>query len=651
MDQQDQMKIEKISACTLDCQDTCSTLVTVHPENDRVSITGNPDHPFTKGFICAKGKKVHQRRTSPRRITTPLIRRNHEFHPAGWDEALDLVAKKITALGSQPSSMLHVRHYGYRGALADGSRFLFNTLGASTTRGALCDDAGCTAYMADFGGLEMNDPMDLVNARHIVNWGKDLSRSAIHLAHIIDQAKKNGCRVTTISPGGDTNAPCSDVFIRIRPGRDRFLAAAVIKEILDQDLAHGPALDRAVNLEGFKNLLNEHSRESLLCAADCTTKDLGHLVSVFTAPCTALLMGWGIQRYRFGGETVRFLNALSFLSGQVGKSGGGTYYNISSGRNLNNQWVEKAGKPARTLLLPRIGQEILSADPPILFLLADGSNFVNQAPDADTTIRAMKTIPFKVVIDSFMTDTAALADVILPCALDYEREEIVGSCLHNWVNYARPVFPPWKDTRCDFDIMSALAQRLGIAFPRREMLLEEALDTPPMKHLSHPLKELKEKGFVKAVHPPIAWEGLIFAHKDKKYRLPTALTHEPAPPQNFPMHLLTLVSKKAIHSQLSEKEFTAQENTPQLLEVWINPDSSHLTRIDLNLPVHLVTPLGSMPVQIKWLKDLHPLALVIRRGGWLKHNRCVNRLIEPAITDMGETAAYYSQYARLDNGA
>ena len=676
--------MEKISACTLDCQDTCSTIVTVHPEDNHVSITGNPDHPFTKGFICSKGKNAHQRRTSPRRITTPLIRRGDGFRPGTWDEALNLIAEKITALGNQPASMLHVRHYGYRGALADGSKYLFNALGASTTRGALCDDAGCTAYMADFGALKMNDPMDLLNARHIINWGKDLSRSSIHLAHIVHQARKRGCRLTTISPGGDKNSACSDYIIRIRPGRDRFLAAAVIKAILDRGLAHRPALSRATGLDGFLKGLAHHTQEDLLNACDGSVKDLEHLVSIFTqekksteqqvektekptveTPIgyaknksslperdpVALIMGWGIQRYLFGGETVRYLNALSFLSGHVGRSGGGTYYNIPSSRNINTDWVTRAGKPSRSLVLPRIGKEILTADPPIRFLLADGSNFVNQAPDADTTIKAMKQIDFKVVIDAFMTDTAALADVILPCALDYEREEIVGSCLHNWVNYARPVFPPWGEARCDFDIMSDLAGRLGISFPEREQVLNKALDTPPMKKLADPLEEIKNKGFVKASHPDIAWPDLVFDHGDGKYRLPGPLSPEPLPPRGFPMHLLTLVNGNAMHSQVPEKQFLALESTPTPIEVWINPEAPHLAQIDLAFPVHLVTPLGSILVQVKMLKNLHPMALIIRRGGWLKHNRCVNRIIEPAITDMGETAAYYSQYARLENGA
>jgi len=676
--------MEKISACTLDCQDSCSTVVTVDPETERIRITGNPDHPFTRGFICKKGKNTYRRNTSDQRITTPLIRHKDKFLPTDWDTALDLVAEKLKALSREPASILHVRGYGYRGFFADAGNYLFNALGASSTRGALCDGAGCTAYMADFGGLEMNDPQDLLNADHIINWGKDLSRSSVHLAQLINQAKKKGCRITTISPGGDGNDALSDKMICIRPGRDRFLAAGVIKEILERDLAHGPALTQAVGMAPFMEILARHSQAELLAACDCSREDLSHLVHVFTKDkvtgpkreaalkrpenpppphqtsqrpfveenfpqrqAVALIMGWGIQRYRFGGETVRYLNALSVLSGHVGRSGGGTYYNISSGRHLNSAWVKRMGKPARTLLLPCIGQELLTAQPPVKFLLSDGTNFINQAPDSLTTISAMEQIPFKVVIDAFLNDTAARADVILPCALDHEREEIAGSCLHNFVNRSLPVFPPAGKALSDFEIMSRLALRMGVPFPDKASLLKEALDTPYIKDPLAALEEIKTKGFIKVSHPKIAWQDLVFAHADGKYRLPTTLNPEPPSPQGFPMHLLSLVNGNYIHSQIPESDQTLPQN--KLLCVWINDASFHLNDIDLTKQVFLATSLGRLPVQVKTNSQLHPGTLIIRRGGWLKYGRCVNALIEPVITDMGETAAYYSQYARLEN--
>ena len=637
-----------ISACTLDCPDTCSVVIKTDGEG-KVSIAGNPDHPFTRGVICAKGKRAFQRISSSSRITTPLIKKSGVFHQASWDAALDLVAGKLKDLYHEPASILHVRNYGYRGVFSEGSNYLFNMLGAASTRGSLCDDAGGAAFTADFGALEINSPMELFNSSHIVNWGKDFSRSSIHLAAIVKKARKNGCTITTISPGGDGNRPYSDHMIGIRPGTDRFLAASVIKALMEQELVSMEAMARAFNMDHFMGVMKNHSMESLLAACDCTRADLEWLLKIYgdaSSGAVASIMGWGLQRYLFGGENIRYINALAFLSGQLGIPGGGTYYNIPSRRNINTGWACRPGKPCRSLLLPKIGRELLESDPPVKFLFADGSNFVSQAPDSMTTQRAVEKIDFKVVVDAFMTDTAALADVVLPCALDHERDEIVGSCLHTYVNHSSAIFPPVGEARCDFEIMADLAARLNLPFPTRENIMAESLNFHLISgredHESK-LKKLTGTGFLKTIHPEVAWKDLKFAHEDGLYRLPEKLTREMPSPRGFPLHLLSLVNRDFLHSQIPEER---QQGLPR---VWINSESPVMTRIDLTKPIFLSTSLGRMPVELLFSDDLHPLSLIIRRGGWIKHGRCVNPLVEPMISDMGETAAYYSQYARLEN--
>jgi hypothetical protein len=135
----------------------------------------------------------------------------------------------------------------------------------------------------------------------------------------------------------------------------------------------------------------------------------------------------------------------------------------------------------------------------------------------------------------------------------------------------------------------------------------------------------------------------VFAHGDGNYSLPETLSAEAPPPDGFPLHLLSLVNRDFLHSQIPEEK---QQGLPN---VWINPDSPVMAELDRSAPIFLATSLGRMPVKLCFLDDLHPFSLIIRRGGWMKHGRCVTPLIEPRISDMGETAAYYSQYARLEN--
>ncbi len=631
-----------VSACSLDCPDGCSVLVEPRPDGS-VAISGNPAHPFTRGFICPKGRRAYERITSKDRVTTPLLRKNGTFHPVDWDTALDLVADRITPLLANPASILHIRSYGYRGTLAEASRFLFRSLHTAGTRGGLCNAAGTAATLADFGDLDQNDLTDLANAAYIVNWGRDLASSSIHTERLVQQARKLGRTVVAISPCGSKDSLQADTVIRIRPGTDRFLAAAVIRKLLLRGYTLPSAMRHAANWEEFQELIAQQDERALLRDCDCSVHDVNLLAGIYANPAqepVASLVGWGMQRHAFGGENVRFVNALAYLSGQVGRSGGGVYFGNSWSRHLNDGWASTAGTYSSRLLLPTIGQEILNATPKIALLWADGSNFLNQAPDAATTIRAMESVDFSVVVDAFMTDTARHANLILPCALDHEREDILGASQHCGVQYAAEVFPPMGEARHDFDIISAVATRLGVSMPDRETILRETLHTPS---LSTTLEELRHTGFAVAEHPAVAWSDGHFAHPDGRYRLPEALHTDPPAPQGYPLHLLTLAHRKYLQSQIPESEH------PTMPTVLVHPGHPLLGTLDTQKPIYLATPLGRMPVSVDVSLNQHPRCATLQRGGWIRLVSSANPLIAPHLTDMGEAAAYYSQYARLEN--
>ncbi|MBW1842042.1 MAG: molybdopterin-dependent oxidoreductase, partial [Deltaproteobacteria bacterium] len=223
--------MEIITACTLDCPDCCSLLVRVEDSGD-IRIKGNPKHPVTAGFTCAKIKRLKHRLRSSHRITTPLLKEGRNWKPIDWETALQRCAEEIQQCRGEPERILHIRGDGDKGVLSWINDLFFARLGSSQVAGCLCDATGITACITDFGSLETNDVLDLARARWIVNWGKDLSRSSIHVAALVRKARREGAEVITISPGGDGNRDFSDRMIRIRPGTDRFLAAAVIKRLL-----------------------------------------------------------------------------------------------------------------------------------------------------------------------------------------------------------------------------------------------------------------------------------------------------------------------------------------------------------------------------------------------------------------------------------
>jgi anaerobic selenocysteine-containing dehydrogenase len=636
--------MEIVSACTLDCPDGCSLLVEILADGT-LRIKGNPNHPVTAGFTCAKIRRFPQRLRSKHRITSPLLRQGKNWKSIGWEEALQLCAEKVQLYRSEPESILHLQGEGDKGVVSKASKLFFAKLGASQTAGSLCDVAGIAACIADFGSLETNDVLDLAKASTIINWGKDLSRSSNHLAALVRKARKKGARVLTVSPGGDGNLSYSDKMIVIRPGTDRFLAMAVVHLLLQRGKISSQIIEGTRNWTEFRKLVTARAVSELANWCHVAEEAVEELFQCYVRPePVATLLGWGLQRYKYGGETVRFINALAMLSGHIGRSGGGSYFNISSSRDFNLDWTKPAeGVTRRTLLEPRIGRGILAAkDPPIRLLWVNGFNVLNQAPDSRATARAFETIDFKVVVDAFMTDTAARADLVLPCQLMFEKEDIVGSFLHNYVNYVRPVLEPPEGARSDLSILTEAGKRLSppILIPGAWECMKASLDSP---YLGISLAELRQLGFIRAKRPEIAYTGLNFDHPDGKYHLPTEIHQEISPPDEFPLRLLSLVRRNFLHSQILPEE---HEEVPF---VWISERCRGVEGLDLDKDVYLVSPLGRLKVRIKYLRGLHPEVVIYRRGDWMSLGGGANQIIAAELTDMGGGAAYYSQFVRLEN--
>jgi anaerobic selenocysteine-containing dehydrogenase len=294
-------------------------------------------------------------------------------------------------------------------------------------------------------------------------------------------------------------------------------------------------------------------------------------------------------------------------------------------------------------LRPTIARDILTADnPPVRMIWVTSSNIVNQAPDSRAIAQAFQKVEFKVVVEAFMTDTAERADLILPAALSLEREDLVGAAGHDYINYAAQVFTPPGEAKSDHQILTALGQRLDppLAVPSTEEIFRTSLQSP---YLDVTLEELRAKGFVRALRPEIAFEGLRFAHPDGKHCFPERLHPEPAPPREYPLRLLSLIRRRFMHSQI----FPQDQSLPSLVR--LSPDSPAWAGIDLSRQVYLASPLGRMPVRPEKMEGLHPGVVLYRRGDWMKLGGGVNRIISPEMTDLGQGAAFYSQHVRIEN--
>ncbi|GAB7080999.1 molybdopterin-dependent oxidoreductase [Megalodesulfovibrio paquesii] len=638
------------TACLSHCHDGCA-LLAERADDGRVTLRGDPDHPFTAGFCCAKMKDYVQHTLHrPDRITTPLLKEGGRFRPADWDEALDLIAGKLQTLRQTPERILHHIDYATFGVLHRASEYVFGRLGAAGLAGGSCVRAMGAAIGKDFGTHREPHWSAPLKAGRIVLWGRNLAAQTPHAGRIVQQARKQGTPVLAIHPGDGGYAAFADQAIRVRPGSDRFLAAAVLKILKDDGRINQDALARSTGAEGLLALLDGQSLESLAAACDVPSESI-HLLADWmasgTAGATHVMLGRGLQRYALGGENVRWINALALLSGQVGRVGGGISFVGGDKGHLSYSWTKPpqapAGAPRRRMLpFASLGQALQAAEPPVDFVWTEGWNPLATAPDAARIGQALQA-RFHVAVEPFMTDTAACATVILPPTLLFESEDLARAAGHDFVMHGRPLPADWHrppaGVRSNFQIQAQLAARLGIDFPDAEQVMTEALHTATP---AGSLDQLRARGWLQAQPQPEPWAEGPFATRNGRFHLVQTLTPEPSPAPGYPLRLLTFVERGVLLSRRTPEQMA------DLPVARMAPDSPWAARLDCSRPARLATPLGAMPVRLALKPGLHPETVLVPRGGWLSRGWGVNALIEPHEADLGGQAAYYAQWCRLE---
>jgi anaerobic selenocysteine-containing dehydrogenase len=625
----------RMGACTLDCPDACSFKVGLSGGRI-VRLKGNPAHPVTRGFICPRPRVVMKMSSGEDRLLYPSLKVKGGRRRISWDEALDIILEKMAPIRTGEKKALAILGIGSTGVNRHAVKHFFRKLGFLECHGSLCDQAGIEAFQEDTGSLEMNDPRELLNAGGIVLWGKMPSASSPHMAALVRQAVKQGAQLAVISPQRIPMAGRAVLDIRIRPGGDIHLATLVSRFLLEEGLHSGEAERRSDNFEDYRRMVFRHPPEKLAAAADVEISQAARLAGFLVGhrPVSALV-GQGLQRYRHGLETVRSINAAIFLSGNMGRKGAGSYYNISSSRDLNLDWM--APKPVETISMPLISRELSARQDELGFVWVGATNIVNQAPDALKVGEALRSIPFSVAVDAFLNDTVESSSLALPAALMMERSDVASSFGHDWLGWSPALIDPPGEALGDFEIIKRLADRLGVEGPwaSLEEYLSLVLDSPSLRG---DLTSLRKRGFIRARRPRVAYRGNVFPRPGGKFRFLEELPPPSLPVgRAYPLYFLTVVSPRYQHSQIP----TSEQREP--LPVSLHPETARGLGLSDGEDVYIKSPLGMMPAVLNLDEGLHPEVLLAPRGGWLKTGRGVNALIAPRVTDRGHTAAYYRQ--------
>lgn len=639
----------KTTTCNRDCADACRIVATVQ-DNRVVRIGGDKSHPITRGFLCHRTQQFLRRQYASDRLHRPLWRRNksEDFQEISFETAMDIAAAELLRVRKESgaAAIYHYRSGGNLGHLQLVVDHFWSRFGPVSTKGGdICTGAGDAAQLSDFGALEANDISSLLEAKSIVLWGKNVHTASPHTLPWLKQARAKGTPIFAIDPVFHQSASFADQFIQPRPGGDVALALGVGQILFAEGWAHPNAADFCNDVEGFRRLCFSRTLEEHAADADVGQSEMQALAALLGTenPCT-VLVGWGMGRRLNGSTTIRAIDALWALSGNVGVSGGGVSYYFNRKSFLESSALQTAS--ARLLSEPRFAAAIREAnDPGVRAIWITAGNPVAMLPDAGANAAVIRETEFVVVADSFLTDTAQNANLVLPTKTLLEDDNLLGAYGHHYVGVSQPVVAAAPEVRNDFEIVQALARRTGLGdeFAGTAREWKSKLLHPAWKERALDIDDIAHKAPRNPLAPKIAHENRVFSTTNGKANLLTmqdaAIVQDDVEDnQNFPLYLMSCSTPRSQSSQWVQEPEGPLECTvhPRAAATFQDGDEAWLE-----------SRLSALRVRIRLDNRQRRDVALVPKGGHLNRGQAANVLVRARVTDKGEGAALYDERVRL----
>ena len=472
------------TVCALDCPDACAMLVTV--ENGQATrLRGDPDHPITRGFLCAKVTRYLDREYSPDRLLYPQRRIGAKgqgrFERISWDEALYEIASRLQSISSEfgPEAILPYSYGGTMGLL-NGSgmdRRFFHRLGASRLDRTICSAAGGAALNASLGNRYATEPEQFRHSKLILAWGANILGTNVHLWPFIVEARRNGAKFYVIDPHLNRTGKLADKHFSINPGSDSALAFAMMHVLIAENLYDADYVARyTTGFEELREQVKRYPPERAAALTGIAAEEIVALAREYATTRPAVIrLNYGVQRSERGGLAVHAISMLPALTGSWKDIGGGFQLSTTHAFRLNREALERAdlqqlsplGGPSRLINMSKLGSALdQSTDPPVKALVVYNSNPASVAPDQNSVLRGLRREDlFTVVLEQTQTDTADYADILLPATTFLEHTDLYYAYGHHYLQLARPALPAPGEAKPNVHVFRELALRMGFQEP------------------------------------------------------------------------------------------------------------------------------------------------------------------------------------------
>ncbi len=637
------------TACPHDCPSTCALEVEKLSETRIGKVRGARDNPYTAGVICAKVARYAERVHHPDRLRMPLLRSGDKgvgraaFTEISWDEALDRVAEAFLAAEARhgPEAVWPYYFAGTMGHVQrDGINRLRHVKKYSRQHNTICTTLPEAGWLAGVGLKAGVDAREMQHSDLIVVWGGNPVSTQVNvMSHIARARKERGAKLIVVDPYRTGTAEQADLHLAVKPGTDGALAAAVIHVLLKEGMADRDYLKRYSDWD--------QETEAHFAA---TTPEWASAITGLSAgeiegfarlygrtERSFIRVGYGFARSRNGAANLHAVSCLPAVTGAWRHPGGGALWGNGAIYHLDKTLIEGLDcldSSVRLLDMSRFGP-ILCGDPrdlgdgpPVTALLIQNINPAVVCPETRKCLQGLaRDDLFTCVHEQFMTDTAAMADVVLPATTFLEHDDYYTASGHTFLQATKAVIGALPECRSNHEVHCGLAERLGAAHPGFEMTAWELIEATFEASGHPPAQRVWEERWLDCAEP---FETAHFIdgypHPDKRFRfkpdwsqigrdhaaMPRLPGHWDAidgADQAHPFRLVAAPARSFLNTSFTETPGSQKrEGRPSVL---IHPQASDELGIADGDRVRLGNRLGSIVIHARVFDGLQPDVLVV----------------------------------------
>ena len=532
-----------ISACPHDCPSTCALEVEKLDSHHIGAVRGAKENSYTAGVICSKVARYAERIHHPDRLTEPLRRTGAkgggEFSPITWDEALDEVAEALLKAEQRYGSET-VWPYFYAGTMGlvmrDGINRLRHAKKYSGEHATICVTSAWNGYLAGTGKLAGVDPREMAAADVVVIWGTNAASTQVNvMVHALRARTERGAKIVVIDTYRNATAKQADSFLCVRPGTDGALACAVMHILFRDGYANRPYLDQYTDcpneLEAHLKTRTPAWAEAICGVSIAEIEAFAKLIG--TTPRSFFRLGYGFSRGRNGVSNMHAALSIPAVTGAWLHEGGGAFHNNGAIFHWDRTVIDGLDvrdASIRLLDQSRIGAVLLGDEfdlgdgPPVTAMLIQSTNPMSVAPDQNA-VRAgfARKDLFVCVHEQFMTETAKVADIVLPATMFLEHDDIYQGGGHQHIIFGPKIIEAPAGCRSNHEVICGLASRLGAQHRGFTMTPREIIDWTLQNSGWGTLKELEASAWIDC-QPNFDEAHFIdgFGHADRRFHFAPA---------------------------------------------------------------------------------------------------------------------------------